>query len=520
MENFNRILVQVWREACRDIEIEKSCAAISKMLIEHMPLEQVVLRGVDNKTRQIRTLVVGFPAPEESIPPPSSPLTVDQWEVLIRFLDRMECGQSNKLNHVPDLLPLLISNYDENDKIMGPLRQDGQVIGFLVWIAKLNAPFEEKHRRMCEILLEPFSIALQNDLKLRELQTLREAAEADKKSLLVKLSRDGMEETIIGDELGLKTVLERVAMIARSDVPVLIFGETGTGKELISRAIHNRSDRAQGPFIRVNCGAIPSELIDSQLFGHEKGAFTGAVETRKGWFERADGGTLFLDEVGEMPLDAQIRLLRILQDGWMERVGGKQASQVDVRVVLATHRDLASMVAQGRFREDLWYRISTFPIFLPPLRDRIQDLKSLADHFARRSAIRFGLPVILPDEMDIKLLSSYSWPGNIRELGAVMDRAALLGNGKSLEIEKALGWSQPVEISNGKERAAQTQQPFTHQIGSLDEAIKKHIEAALIQCKGRIEGKDGAAALLEINPHTLRGRMRKLKIQWSDYRNT
>ena len=268
---------------------------------------------------------------------------------------------------------------------------------------------------------------------------LREAAEADKRSLLTKLGRKDLGETIVGVESGLRAVMERVELVARSDAPVLIFGETGTGKELIARAIHTRSARRNGPFDRVNCGAIPPELIDSQLFGHERGAFTGAVEARRGWFERADGGTLFLDEIGELPPAAQVRMLRILQDGWMERVGGEKPINVDVRIVAATHRDLASMVAEGRFREDLWYRIAVFPIVLPPLRERREDIAQLAPHFAERAATRFGLAPVVPTAEDLALLAAYSWPGNVRELAAVIDRAAILGDGKRLDVATALG---------------------------------------------------------------------------------
>ncbi len=197
-----------------------------------------------------------------------------------------------------------------------------------------------RHQDLAAALLEPFSAALENDRRLHELATLREAAEAERRSLLTRIGRQEISEEIVGAESGLKLVMERVALVAQSDVPVLILGETGTGKEVVSRAIHSRSIRGAGPFIRVNCGAIPPELIDSQLFGHEKGSFTGAAETRKGWFERADGGTLFLDEIGELPLAAQVRLLRVLQDGLVERVGGEQPMHVDVRIVAATHREL------------------------------------------------------------------------------------------------------------------------------------------------------------------------------------
>jgi transcriptional regulator with GAF, ATPase, and Fis domain len=300
---------------------------------------------------------------------------------------------------------------------------------------------------------------------------------------------------------------------------VLILGETGTGKEVIARLIHTRSPRASGPFLRVNCGAIPPELVDSQLFGHERGAFTGAVQTHQGWFERADGGTLLLDEIGELPLAAQVRLLRILQDGWLERVGGRQPIHVDVRIVAATHRDLAAMVADGRFREDLWYRMAVFPILLPPLRERREDIAPLARHFAERAAARFVLLLALPSEEDIQLLVSYPWPGNIRELAAVIDRAAILGDGKRLEVAQAIGAAVNLPGSPvGTDKPSQTSSPPPPHILPLDAAMKRHIESALATTHGRIEGRRGAAALLKINPHTLRSRMRKLGISWAQFR--
>jgi transcriptional regulator with GAF, ATPase, and Fis domain len=312
-----------------------------------------------------------------------------------------------------------------------------------------------------------------------------------------------LAETVVGARAGLKSVIERVDQVAPTDAPALILGETGSGKEVIARAIHARSRRCSGPLVRVNCGAIPPELVDSELFGHEKGAFTGAVSARRGWFERADGGTLFLDEIAELPLAAQVRLLRVLQDGAVERVGAESAADVDVRIVAATHRDLAAMVAAGTFREDLWYRIHVFPIRLPPLRERKSDIPALAAHFAALSGTRLRGAPIAPDEDDVAQLVAYSWPGNVRELAAVIERAAILGGPHRLDVRAALG---PVA------------RPSSSKFATLDEAQRAHIEAALERTRGRVEGRDGAAALLGLNPHTLRGRMRRLGVDWARFR--
>jgi transcriptional regulator with GAF, ATPase, and Fis domain len=311
---------------------------------------------------------------------------------------------------------------------------------------------------------------------------------------------------IVGLDRGLRGVFERASMVAPADLPVLLFGETGTGKEVVAREIHDRSKRAAGPFWRVNCGALAPELVDSELFGHERGAFTGALAERKGWFELAHDGTLFLDEVAELTPAVQVRLLRVLQEGELVRVGGTRPIRVDVRIVAATHRDLAGMVEAREFREDLYYRISAFPIVIPPLRERGEDIADLAVYFAGRAARRFGLRPVTPTSADLATLRGYPWPGNVRELATVIDRAVLLGEGTILAVDRALGLSVRPAIAPAGE------------IEPLDTVMRRTLERALTITQGRIDGPFGAAKKLAINPHTLRARLKKLGIDWTRFR--
>jgi transcriptional regulator with GAF, ATPase, and Fis domain len=384
-----------------------------------------------------------------------------------------------------------------------PLRGREEPLGILL-VAADRLSSQDLLR--CGRIAEMFQVALSNSRQWREVRQLREAAEADRRKLLFRLDRQDISESIVGAETGLRTVMERVGQVSRSDAPVLLLGETGSGKEVVARAVHSLSQRANGPFIRVNCGAIPSQLVDSQLFGHERGSFTGAYDCHKGWFERADGGTLFLDEIGELPQQAQVRLLRILQDGTFERVGGSKQLKTDLRIVAATHRDLRLMVRKKEFREDLWYRIAVFPIAIPPLRDRREDIPALAAHFALGAAKRLGSPPLVPSSDDLRYLLEYDWPGNIRELAAVIERAAILGNGRQLNIRQALGSESNPRSSSGSVGAPD-------RFPTLDQAMVRHIEEALERTAGRVDGPNGAARLLAINPSTLRARMRKLGIR-------
>lgn len=516
MKEIENILLDVWREACRHIRIDESTAAIAQLLARHSAVGQLLVRRIDLGRCCLETVALALAGPDHPLQAGRTMCSTEQLKRVLAWCNRSGVYRRGDDAADPDLGNLLVPPAIADDVLAGPLIGSGGPSGIVLLIACPGRRFAADDASLLRSLLEPFSVALENDRRIREMAALREAAEADRTSLLSRLGRQALGDTIVGEQSGLQSVMERVELVSRSDVPVLIFGETGTGKELVARAIHVRSGRASGPFMRINCGAIPPELIDSQLFGHERGSFTGATETRPGWFERADRGTLFLDEIGELPLAAQVRLLRVLQDGIFERVGGQQPLTVDVRIVAATHRDLSSMVREGRFREDLWYRLAVFPISLPPLRERRDDIPALARHFAQRAAIRFGLTPRMPSEEDIGLLVSYPWPGNVRELASVLDRAAILGDGHCLEVAKALGVQTNATVLP---TAAPAVQPApAAMIMALDDAMRVHIETALAATNGRIEGPHGAALLLKINPHTLRAKMRKLGIDWRKFR--
>ncbi|MCK4657939.1 MAG: sigma-54-dependent Fis family transcriptional regulator [Phycisphaerae bacterium] len=518
MERFANLLLDVWQEACRHIEIHESTARITPLLGKCLPIGILLVRRINLQHSCVETVAVGSCS---SAPLPQLARSVRAAEELEHLLTWCRRGELLRLTPggARQEYRLFAPDGVEGEVLVGPLCGDEGPEGFLLLVAQPLQSFSTVHLGVVKALLDPFTVALENDRALAEMKTHREAAEADRRSLLGRLGRKEISEVIVGADSGLRHVMERVDLVACSDVPVLILGETGSGKEVIARAIHSRSERLGGPFLRVNCGAIPPELIDSELFGHERGSFTGAVGMRKGWFERADGGTLFLDEVGELSPAAQVRLLRILQDGTFERVGGQRQLKVDVRIIAATNQDLQSMTTTGRFRDDLWYRIAVFPIHLPPLRDRPEDMPALASHFALRASRRFGLPALAPMPRDINLLLAYSWPGNIRELAAVIDRAAILGNGKCLEIDKALGGASVGPGAQDRGLGINAAVPALHEgFPTLDTVVSGHIKAALTASRGCIEGPRGAACLLGINPHTLRGRMRKLGIDWKKFR--
>ncbi len=305
---------------------------------------------------------------------------------------------------------------------------------------------------------------------------------------------------MVGSSPAFQELLSRIQLVASTSATVLIQGETGTGKELVVRAIHNLSDRRERPLVKVNCAAISAGLIESELFGHVKGAFTGALERRIGRFEYADGGTLFLDEVTELPLESQAKLLRVLQEQEFEAVGSNRTTKVDVRLLTATNRSLAEAVREGRFRMDLYYRLMVVPVDVPPLRERREDIPELATHFILRYARQFGRRVQTISPAMMQQLMAYDWPGNIRELENVLARAVVLCQGAILDIPL---FSLEMATQGTVEAAPRR----------MEDAERRHIENALTAARWVIEGPQGAAAVLGLNPSTLRSRMRRLGIQ-------
>jgi hydrogenase-4 transcriptional activator len=512
--------IDLYRELFRHERLEEAVPAILPILAHRLGVRAIVVRKLDLQRRALSTIAAAQTDDWPTTVPSLSECSRDEVERLLTWLRTGET-RSGPVGADP-ILGLLVGPESDCDSVAGPISDpEAGPLGALVLLGE-RGRIGAREKRQLGQLLDPFRVAVLHSSRLHELARWREVVEADNRALLDKLDRQQLVDEIVGADAGFRAVMQRVEQVAPTDAPVLLLGETGTGKEVVARAIHARSRRRDGPMLRINCGAIPPGLVDSELFGHERGSFTGAVAARSGWFERADGGTLFLDEIGELPLAAQVRVLRVLQDSVIERVGGRRSITVDVRVVAATHRDLEGMVRAGTFREDLWYRVSVFPIGIPPLRDRREDIPALASHFAWRVGKRIGGNPLVPSPADVDRLIAYDWPGNVRELAAVIERAAILGDGKRLDMAGALGIrsasaappTDPAVTGASVPRAADAP------LATLDEAITRHIEAALLRAGGRVEGPRGAAVLLGLNPHTLRSKMRRLGIRWSRFRDS
>jgi formate hydrogenlyase transcriptional activator len=400
------------------------------------------------------------------------------------------------------------------EALLAPFHIAGKAVG-TIWAVMHSdrRKFDAEDDRVMASLGKFASSAFQalkhiGDLKIQVAE--REKAEAENVALLEEINQASVFEEIIGSSGTLRKVLLEVAKVAPTDSTVLIMGETGTGKELVARAIHRRSKRSGRAFIRVNCAAIPASLIASELFGHEKGAFTGALQRRAGHFEAANGGTIFLDEIGELSLETQITLLRVLQEREFQRVGSSQPVSVDVRVLAATNRDLDAAVAAGTFRQDLLYRLNVFPICVPPLRARKNDIPLLVQYLVEQFARETGKRITEIQKKTLSLFQAYDWPGNIRELQNVIERAVILCDGNALSVDET--WLQ------GRSNNQQTR-PLISPVGMLADDRKdfvhrerKTIEGALAACEGRVSGPRGAAAKLGIPRQTLDSKIVNLGI--------
>jgi formate hydrogenlyase transcriptional activator len=388
-----------------------------------------------------------------------------------------------------------------------PLLRPSGPLGVFVLGSTRRDAFHPDDLDLLNQVAAQFAVALENRRAAAEIEALKQRLAEEKKYLEGEIQSEGIFEEIIGDSPALKQVLNQATTVAPSEATVLILGETGTGKELIARAIHRLSGRKHAPFIKLNCAAIPTGLLESELFGHERGAFTGAISQKIGRMELAHGGTLFLDEVGEISLELQPKLLRVLQDHEFERLGSNRTIKVDLRLIAATNRDLTQSMAQREFRTDLFYRLSVFPVRVPPLRDRREDIPVLIRYFVRKFAARMGRHIETIPKETMKILAAWPWPGNIRELENLMERSVILSDGSALRVPLS-------EMQTPSQPASPAASGLDQ---SLDNAEREHILRVLRETGGMLSGPDGAARRLGLKRTTLQSKMQRLKITRQDY---
>jgi formate hydrogenlyase transcriptional activator len=402
------------------------------------------------------------------------------------------------------LMQHIRSKHNAKSMMAAPLGTTNDQAAALIIARHQGTDFQPADLDLLMSLAPQIALAMRNLFAFEQIETLRTQLEQERTYLIDEINTTGSFEDFIGQSAVMQQVQTRIAQVAPTDTTVLISGETGTGKELVARALHNLSPRKDRALIKLNCAALPAQLIESELFGHEKGAFTGAHDRRIGKFELADGGTIFLDEIGELPLDLQAKLLRVLQEKEFERIGGRRVIHTDVRVIAATNRVLEDEVAAGRFRADLYYRLNVFPIRLPALRERPEDIEALMRHFLERFTKQLAKPVRGLRERDLRAMQQYGWPGNIRELEHVLEQAVIISSGAFLEFSG---------FSAATQQAAPTLPADHAPIKTLRDQERDHILAALHRTGGRVSGPHGAAVLLDINPKTLEARMKKLGIR-------
>ena len=504
MDN-NEFFRQATLRICGNLEIEKALHMLLLLMTDLMPVTKLFLQYYDNDYAAMRTIAYASETECRKLD-----LLTPLSKAAKEKAGNAPTEKDAFLFEDPQAFPISremgdFHNLQATSVMVMVLRASGETLGFLVFISEKVEKFKNEHLELALLLKEPLVIAMSNTLKHREVLKLNDLLTDDNRYLHGELRRLSGDE-IVGANFGLRDVMRNVQQVASLDSPVLLLGETGTGKDVIANSIHYSSARSNGPFVSVNCGAIPDTLIDSELFGHEKGAFTGALAQKRGRFERANKGTIFLDEIGELPLQAQVRLLKVLQSKEIERVGGVKTIPLDIRIIAATNRNLEEMVKNQLFREDLWFRLNVFPIWIPPLRERKVDIPALMQHFISLKARELKLPTIpklSPGAIDP--LMDYHWPGNVRELQNVIERALILNPSGPLTFEH-LNIKHP-------DKSAKLQEPI-QETDNLEAVISRHIRRVLSKTRGKVNGTNGAAALLGVNPSTLRHRMKKLGIDY------
>ena len=520
--------LRFYREAtlriCGNLEIHKAMSETLKLLKEYMPIDVMYLQVYEHKLHSMRSIAEAMvshcrltdilvPMPEMAINSVESwnPTEIpdvqiynggDEDPVAKALLKAHGINQASVMG-----LSLIFKN--ENTYIpsfkLAPddikkMMIEGDGMASIILVSKGGESYSQHDADLLSLLRDPFNIAVSNAMKHRELEQNNLTLKQDNLFLKEELGKK-YSGNVIGGEGGLKETMDLIRRIAPSSSTILLLGETGVGKEVIAHEIHSLSETANGPFITVNCGAIPEGVIESELFGHEKGSFTSAESDRKGYFERAHNGTLFLDEIGELPESAQVKLLRAIQEKKITRVGGTDEIQCDFRLIAATNRNLKDDVKKGQFREDLWYRINIFPLEVKPLRERKEDIPLLVDFFLSKKKIEMNMtsiPKLGAYELD--QLLSYKWPGNVRELENVIERSILLSGGDELSFDNLGSVKKAAELFD-----------FS---GTIDELLKTYIEMVLTRVSGKIHGPEGAAEVLGVNPNTLRNRMDRLGIDY------
>ncbi|HXA93170.1 MAG TPA: sigma 54-interacting transcriptional regulator, partial [Steroidobacteraceae bacterium] len=498
------VMLQLTGALLENVDVRKLLAAISASIREVIPHDLATLALFD---RGSQNLLVQFLGTQETETPRGEvrvPLEGSPAEEAFRTREPVLLARLDGTHFSPGSLRHLIA-LGVRSACCVPLLHRGEALGTLSVMSRLEGAFTQREAEMLVQIADQVAMAVNNALTLRRIAELRDRLDQEKQYLEEEINIEKRFDEIVGESTGLRQVLKQIETVAPTDATVLIQGETGTGKELLARAIHRLSPRHERTFIKLNCAAIPAGLIESELFGHEKGAFTGAIARKIGRLELAHEGSLFLDEIGELPLDLQPKLLRALQEREIERLGGTRPIQVNVRLIAATNRDLAKMVAEKQFRSDLFYRLKVFPVFAPPLRERASDIPILVRHFVASHSRRMGKVIETIPREAMDALVRWHWPGNIRELENFLERAVILTRGAALYVPLA-------ELqSEDEEDGAAGSSPTLHA------AEREHILRVLRECKGQIGGDDGAAVRLGLKRTTLNSKLKKLGIERSDY---